>query len=211
MIPFAELGVTTNYSFLRGASHAAELVESALELGLQALGVADRNSLAGVVRAHAAVKNARALGHEIDLLVGARLVTIADADGHSFELIAYPQDRAAYGRLSKLLTLGNWRAQKGECHLTLADIIEAGQGADGRREALRSKLGAAARRRELSYIIDDLGGPGALPGVYAAHDPQGRQRLIGLLADFSDLPHDQVIAAFGFQPAATLTTAKDFP
>ena len=90
-------------------------------------------------------------------------------------------------------------------------IIEAGQGADGRREALRSKLGAAARRRELSYIIDDLGGPGALPGVYAAHDPQGRQRLIGLLADFSDLPHDQVIAAFGFQPAAILTTAKDFP
>lgn len=81
-------------------------------------------------------------------------------------------------------------------------IIEAGQGAEGRREALRSKLGAAARRRELHYIIDDLGGPGALPAVYAGSDPQGRQRLIGLLADFSDISHDQVIAGFGLQPAA---------
>jgi error-prone DNA polymerase len=115
---FAELCVTTNFSFLRGGSHAEELVLAAKAHGLAAIGVADRNTLAGVVRAHAAAKE-----HGIGLLVGARLATM---DG--FEVIAYPRDRAAYGRLTKLLTLGNRRAEKGECHLTLADILDFGEG-----------------------------------------------------------------------------------
>ncbi len=118
MTSFAELAVTTNFSFLRGGSHAEELVLAAKASGLTAIGVADRNTLAGVVRAHAAAKE-----HGVRLLVGARLVT---TDG--FEVIAYPQDRAAYGRLAKLLTLGNRRAEKGECHLALSDIVRFGEG-----------------------------------------------------------------------------------
>ena len=118
MTPFAELAVTTNFSFLRGGSHADELVLAAKAAGLAAIGVADRNTMAGVVRAHAAAKE-----HGIRLLVGARLVTVDD-----FEVIAYPQDRAAYGRLTKLLTRGNIRAEKGECYLGLPDILEYGEG-----------------------------------------------------------------------------------
>ncbi|HEY4345880.1 MAG TPA: PHP domain-containing protein, partial [Parvibaculum sp.] len=118
MTRFAELAVTTNFSFLRGGSRAEELVLMAKALGLTAIGVADRNTLSGVVRAHAAARE-----HGVRLLVGARLVTVDD-----FEVIAYPQDRAAYGRLTKLLTLGNLRAEKGECHLTLADILSFGEG-----------------------------------------------------------------------------------
>ncbi len=115
---YAELAVTSNFSFLRGASHPEELVTMAAALGLQAIGIADRNTLAGVVRAHVAAKEA-----EIQLLVGARLITT-----QGFETICYPADRAAYGRLCRLLTRGNRRAKKGECHLTLADIIEKSEG-----------------------------------------------------------------------------------
>ena len=115
--PFAELCVATNFSFLRGASHADELVAMAKHQGVSAIGIADRNTMAGVVRAHVAAKVAG-----IKLLVGTRLVM---TDG--FEVIAYPETRTAYGRLTKLLTLGNARAKKGECHLTLDDVIEAGE------------------------------------------------------------------------------------
>lgn len=115
---YAELAVTTNFSFLRGGSHGDELVRMAHALGLGAIGVADRNTLAGVVRAHLAAKEVG-----LKLLVGARLVT---EDG--FEVICYPRDRAAYGRLSQLLTLGNRRAPKGECFLTLDDIAAYAEG-----------------------------------------------------------------------------------
>ena len=113
MTGYAELAVTTNFSFLRGASHPEELVAQAKGLGLHAIGVADRNTLAGVVRAHLAAKD-----YEMRLLVGARLIT---TDG--FDLIAYPQDRDAYGRLSRLLSDGKLRAEKGDCHITLEDVI----------------------------------------------------------------------------------------
>src|SRR5512143_2447310 len=112
--PYAELAAVTNFSFLRGASHPAELVARAAELGLQALAVADRNSLAGVVRAHDA---ARELGYR--LIPGARLVL---RDGA--EILALPTDRIAYGYLSRLLTLGKMRAPKGECWLDLEDLLE---------------------------------------------------------------------------------------
>ena len=115
---FAELGAITNFSFLRGAAHPDEMVLTAHALGLEAIGIADRNSLAGVVRAHVAAKEVG-----LRLLVGARLVTRA-----GFEVICYPQDRSAYGRLVKLLTLGNRRAPKGECHLDLEDILAHAEG-----------------------------------------------------------------------------------
>ncbi len=118
MSDYAELCVTSNFSFLRGASHPEELVERAAELGLAAIGIADRNSFAGVVHAHVIAKT-----RGLRMLTGVRLVT---ADG--FEVVAYPMDREAYGCLCKLQTRGNRRAKKGECHLTLEDIVEFAEG-----------------------------------------------------------------------------------
>src|SRR6201984_3371039 len=110
---YAELQVTTNFSFLRGASHPDELVLTAAALDHQAIAITDRNSFAGIVRAHHAAKEV-----EIRLVVGCRLDL---RDGTS--LLAYPTDRAAYGRLTRLLTLGKRRAPKGECHLDYADVV----------------------------------------------------------------------------------------
>jgi error-prone DNA polymerase len=118
MSAYAELAVTTNFSFLRGASHPQEMVARADELGLTAIGIADRNSFAGVVRAYDEAKK-----RTIKLLVGTRLVTI---DG--FEVLTYPTDRAAYGRLCRLITAGNLKAKKSECHLTFEDILNAAEG-----------------------------------------------------------------------------------
>jgi error-prone DNA polymerase len=109
---YVELGVTSPFSFLRGASDSIELVLRALELGMDAIGIADRNTLAGVVRMHSA---ARAAG--LKPLIGCRL-DLTDAPS----LIAYPTDREGYGRLSRLLSLGKMRAEKGECELSLSDV-----------------------------------------------------------------------------------------
>ena len=119
MTAYAELAVTTNFSFLRGGSHPEELVAGAARLGLAGIAVADRNTLAGVVRAHSAAKAA-----DFPYAVGCRLVF---RDGTP-DILAWPTDRAAYGRLCRLLTLGNRRAEKGECHLDLADLLEWGKG-----------------------------------------------------------------------------------
>ena len=116
--PYAELQVTTNFSFLRGASHGEELVAQAKALGLSAIAVTDRNTLAGVVRAHVAAKE---LG--MQLIVGARLDL---RDG--FSLLCLPRDRAAYGRLSRLISLGQMRAPKGDCALWLADVAAYSEG-----------------------------------------------------------------------------------
>ena len=118
MNTYAEIGVTTNYSFLRGASHPREMVAAATALGLAAIGIADRNSLAGVVRAYDALQQIE--GKKPKLLVGARLVF---ADGTP-DILAYPTDRAAYGRICRLLSLGKLRAPKGDCVLTLDDLLE---------------------------------------------------------------------------------------
>jgi error-prone DNA polymerase len=119
MSAYVELAVTTNFSFLRGASTAKELVLRAKELGLVGLGIADRNSVAGVVRAHAIAK---VIGFKI--AVGARLVF---SDGTP-DILAYPEDRAAWGRLTCLLTVGKDRAEKGDCILGLPDLLEKMEG-----------------------------------------------------------------------------------
>ena len=118
MTAYAELQVTSNFSFLRGASHPDELAITAAALGLKAIAITDRNSLAGVVRAHMAAKRAG-----IALLVGVRLDL---SDGPS--LLCYPTDRAAYGRLCRLLTLGKRRTEKGRCELSLEDLFDHGEG-----------------------------------------------------------------------------------
>jgi error-prone DNA polymerase len=127
---FAELVAATNYSFLRGASHPADIVAKAVELGHRGIGIADRNTVAGVVRAHVALKEARekaeaeGLGTiDFRLVVGARL---AFADGTP-DIVVYPMTRHGWGRLTRLLTLGNRRTTKGECELFLADLIEHAQ------------------------------------------------------------------------------------
>jgi error-prone DNA polymerase len=118
MTGYAELQVTTNFSFLRGASHPEEMMLRAAELGLAALAVTDRNTLAGVVRAHVAAKSAG-----IRLVVGARLDLV---DGAS--LLCWPRDRAAYGRLARLISLGQRRTTKGACELHLQDVLEHAEG-----------------------------------------------------------------------------------
>src|SRR3954449_13361780 len=116
--PYVELGVTSPFSFLRGASDAIELVLRALELGMDAIGIADRNTLAGVVRMRRACKEAG-----LTPLIGCRL-DLTDAPS----LLAYPIDREAYGRLSRLLSLGKMRAEKGACELSLADVAAHQEG-----------------------------------------------------------------------------------
>ena len=152
MSAYAELAVTTNFSFLRGASHPQEMVATADELKLAAIGIADRNSFAGVVRAYDEAKKRR-----IKLLVGTRLVTI---DG--CEVLAYPIDRAAYGRLCRLITAGNLKAKKGECHLTFADILAA---ADGQMLIALPPLFTSPCRGEVDGRRPSGGGDAATPLV----------------------------------------------
>src|SRR6202000_3082632 len=120
-ISYAEIGITTNFSFLRGGSHPQDHVHQASEFRLAAIGIADHNTLAGVVRAYSELDNPKVL-HKPKLLSGWRIVFI---DGTP-DILVYPRDRAAYGRLCQLLTRGK-RGEgtlKGECHLSFADILE---------------------------------------------------------------------------------------
>lgn len=109
---YTELQVTSNFSFLRGASHPEEMVQQAADLGYEAIAITDRNSFAGIVRGHAAAKE-----NGIRIIPACRLDLL---DGPS--LLAYPTDQPAYSRLSALLTTGNLRAEKGECHLYKKDV-----------------------------------------------------------------------------------------
>lgn len=115
---YTELQVTSNFSFLRGGSHPHELAEQAAALGYAEIAIADHNTLAGIVRAHVAAKKAG-----VRLIIGCRLELL---DGPP--LLAYPTDKAAYARLSGLLSAGNLRAEKGQCHLYKADVYAAATG-----------------------------------------------------------------------------------
>ena len=112
MMRYSELQVTSNFSFLRGASHPEELIERAARLGYRSIALTDHHTLAGVVRAHVAAKK-----HGIQFIPAARLDFI---DGTP--LLAYPTNRAAYARLSALLTRGNRRTEKGKCLLYKSDL-----------------------------------------------------------------------------------------
>jgi len=116
---YYELQVTTNFTFLRGASHAEELVEQAVTYGYDAIAITDRNTLAGIVRAYAAAKK----NEGIRIITACRLDLL---DGVS--LLAYPTNKTAYAALTNLLSLGNSRAEKGECHLYKADVYRYAKG-----------------------------------------------------------------------------------
>ncbi|WP_353718673.1 DNA polymerase III subunit alpha [Dyadobacter sp. 676] len=115
---YTELQVTTNFSFLRGGSHPEELVEQAGLLGYDKIAITDRNTLAGIVRAHAAARDTK-----LQIIPAARLDLM---DGPS--LLAYPTDKEAYTRLSALLSKGNLRTEKGKCELYRRDVYEHAQG-----------------------------------------------------------------------------------
>ena len=113
---YLEFAVASNFSFLRGASHPEELMMQATHAGLTGLGLCDRNTVAGVVRAHLAKRE-----HNLPLRYhpGTRLVF---TDGTP-DILVYPKNRAGWGRLTRLLTIGNLRGKKGECILTREDLI----------------------------------------------------------------------------------------
>jgi error-prone DNA polymerase len=122
---YAEIGITTNFSFLRGGSDPRAYVHQASELRLPVIGIADHNTLAGVVRAYKELDNPE-VTHKPKLLIGSRIVFM---DGTP-DVFVYPRDRAAYGRLCQLLTRGKRGedTEKGECHLKLADLLDFSEG-----------------------------------------------------------------------------------
>ena len=125
---YAEIGITSNFSFLRGGSDPRAYVHQASELGIPVIGIADHNTLAGVVRAWKELDSEK-VAHPPKFLVGARIIFI---DGTP-DILVYPRDRAAYGRLCQLLTRGKRgggieRIEKGDCRLTLPDLIDFAEG-----------------------------------------------------------------------------------
>ena len=159
---FAELGCATNFSFLRGASHPEEMVAMAHALGHGAVGIADRNSVAGVVRAWSYAKERLGESPGFRVLAGARLVF---ADGTP-DMLAYPTDRAAWGRLTRLLTVGNSRAEKGLCTLRADDLVGFARGLQlivaetstaeapqGSGKAVWPQLGDAIRDADAAVVV----------------------------------------------------------
>ena len=173
---YAELAAATNYSFLHGASHPHEMVAEALALGHAGIGIADRNTVAGVVRAHVALREAveaaAEVGLKIDfrLVVGARLVF---ADGTP-DIIAYPATRHGWGRLTRLLTVGNLRAEKGGCILRLDDLL-------GHADDLLLIV-MASQRNEAVLRTVSAARPGSVwLGVAMPRLGSDRRRLAGLM------------------------------
>ncbi len=146
---YVELQVTTNYSFLRGASHVEELFAAAKALGMSTIAVTDHNTLAGIARAHA-----RAAEIGLRLIVGCRL-DLSD----SLPVLVYPTDRAAYARLCRLLTLGKSRAGKRGCDLAWADFVAHG---DGLIAVLLPDAADAALAAALTRLRRDFAGRGYL-------------------------------------------------
>ncbi len=185
---FAELAAISNFSFLHGAAHPQEMVETAAALGYRAIGLADRNTLAGVVRGHMAAREAG-----LRYLPGARLVTQC-----GFEVIAYPRSRAAYAALSQCLTQANRRGAKGACLLTFDDVLGLARHAalcwlavppGQKHDAFATRLTALASASSHVYAL--------LVPLYGADDKarfaaiaaQADWAGAGLLASFDPLYH----------------------
>jgi len=211
-----ELAALSNFTFLEGASHPHELVEAARALGHEALGIADRNSFAGLVRGMVAAEKAG-----LRFLPGVRLALL---DGT--EYLAWPTDRAAYGRLARLLSAARMAAPKGECPLAREALIEAAAGQimailpppmPDAAFAERLRRDAAALRRRLALPLfvaaqhrfqgDDrprldrlaqLGAPLLAAGGVRFHQPE-RRRLADVLAAIRG---GTTIDALGYAAAA---------
>ncbi|MEM8541050.1 MAG: PHP domain-containing protein, partial [Pseudomonadota bacterium] len=189
---YAELQCTTNFTFLQGASHPGEMVIQAKALGHTAIGVADRNTMAGIVRAHAQAKS-----EGFKLLVGARIDLV---DGLS--CLCYPTDRAAYGRLCKLLSDGKRSAPKGECHIELYDLVSR---AEGQALIVLPPDDFEARYNDIFTMLNQL--KTANPaGIWLAlnwlfrGDDRKRMRMVANLAKQSDVPLVATNAALYHEP-----------
>ncbi|MEM1453175.1 MAG: error-prone DNA polymerase [Planctomycetota bacterium] len=174
--PYAELAVASNFSFLRGASHPEELVHTAAALGHRAAAIADRNSLAGVVRAHVAADECG-----VGLAVGARIAF--EEHEHAPEVLVFARDRGGYGRLCRMLTRGKRRADKGDCSLEVDDLLEHHEGllavvlpanVDGAPCFTDEREEATLRLRE-AFGADRL-----FLGAAALHGPDDRAEIEGI-------------------------------
>ncbi|OWY72344.1 error-prone DNA polymerase [cyanobacterium TDX16] len=172
-VGYAELTVTSNFTFLTGASHADELIGQAAVLGYRAIAITDCNTLAGIVRGHVAAKEAG-----LPFVVGSRLRFVEPT---GLSLFVYPTDRASYGRLCRLLTVGKRRAGKGECHLWLDDLVDHCEGllavawfASPDDADVPSLIG------RLAGVFDDDGLSLAIARLYTAHDPRCQQTIVRL-------------------------------
>src|SRR5208283_1300491 len=142
---YIELQCTSHFSFLRGASSCDELFVQAAKLGIEALAIVDRNSLAGIVRAHEAAKAAGCR-----LIVGCRLDL---TDGMS--VLVYPTDRPAYARLCRLLSLGKRRGGKAQCRLDWSDLVAYGEGLIAVLVPDEANEACALRLRRLAQAFGD--------------------------------------------------------
>ena len=159
---YAELVAATNYSFLHGASHPHDMVRAALACGLNGIGIADRNSVAGVVRAHVALQDLQSHGlvaQDFRLISGARLVFV---DGTP-DIVAYPATRAGWGRLTSLLTRGNLRAVKGQCILRREDLLGSAHELQLIVLPISTASEQAAHKRPVDFTPADLLAPVASP------------------------------------------------
>ncbi|PSJ57671.1 error-prone DNA polymerase [Pseudaminobacter soli (ex Li et al. 2025)] len=163
---YAELQITTHFSFLRGASSADELFATAAALGIDTLGVVDRNSLAGIVRAWEAAK-----ATDVRLVVGCRLDL---TDGMS--ILVYPMDRSAYARLTRLLSLGKARGGKGNCLLEFADLAEHAAGMIGVLVPDEADEACGVQLRKLAELFGDR----AYVSLCLRRRPNDRLRLHGI-------------------------------
>ncbi|WP_374395883.1 error-prone DNA polymerase [Tabrizicola sp.] len=193
-MPFVELSALTNFTFLTGASHPEEVVLRAVEMGMDAIAVADVNSVAGIVRAHTKARElARDGGPKLRLIPAARVVL---EDG--FQVTCLPRDRLAWGRLSRMLSKGRLRAAKGECRLELADLLDWGEGVEllvlppGQRltlatagEVMEGRLWKAHVQRLAAHFPGQVSL--ALAPRYDGQD-QGRFRHLSRMAAASGLP-----------------------
>jgi error-prone DNA polymerase len=184
---FVELSALSNFTFLTGASHPEEYVLRAAEMGQSAIAIADVNSVAGIVRAHTRARElARDGGPKLRLIPAARMVM---RDG--FTATALPRDRAAWGRLSRLITQGRRRAVKGDCDLGLQDLLDWGAGIEWLVHPVGGDWQAQARQLASAF-------PGAChlilapryDGQDAVHFAQmaGQARRLGLPLVASGLP-----------------------
>jgi DNA-directed DNA polymerase III PolC len=173
-----ELQITTNFSFLQGGSHPRELASQAAALGYEAIGITDRNSLAGIVRTYDACSQLKESSTPIRLVVGCRL-DLQDAPS----LLCYPEDRAAYGRLCTLLTEGKRRTEKGKCELTYADVLDHRLG-----QQLMALAPEAIDERFVAFLErfrNDIGRNAHLAAshLYRGDDVRRIRRLAALGAD----------------------------
>ncbi len=173
--PYVELAVTSNFSFLQGASHPDELVDQSARIGYDAIALTDTNSIAGMVRAHVAAKETG-----VQLIVGCRL-RFADHDWLS--ILVYPTNRDAYARLCRLLTLGKRRASKGKCLLTVDDLLEHHDGLLAVVLCHEIPGDAVQWLRKLRKVFDDDRLSVALVRFYGPQDTQHATEIVRLSKD----------------------------